>query len=409
MRGVLLVNGLGANLYSIGTATATGIEVLFTNDTVSFTRNGIARIEGRRAGKTLYHLNIQARNHTPKITTALRATKLLPLSIWHRRFGHVNNKTLLKMASLGCTNGLALFNDGVSTFCEGCVMGKMQRLPFKHGHEKATVPGQRIHSDICGPIQVTTPSGNRYFATFKDDYSNYCTTNLLKKKSEVTTALQNFVAKVKMQIHKDVKCIRSDNGGEYLNGELQEWLNNEGISHERSAPYTPQQNGVAERTNRTLMEAARSMLYEKKVPLELWGEAVMCATHIQNRKISGTNDVTPFELWTGSRPDVSYLRVFGSPAFVHIPDETRRKLDPKAVECLLVGYCEHSKAFRMWNPVTRKIIISRDVVFREDATYESGPINQTDYDSLFPLDEVTVVNIFFGLFYEHGNFMHFYF
>jgi hypothetical protein len=80
------------------------------------------------------------------------------------------------------------------------------------------------------------------------------------------------------------------------------------------------------------MEAARSMLYGKKVPLELWGEAVMCATHIQNRKISGTNDVTPFELWTGSRPDVSYLRVFGSPAFVHIPDETRRKLDPKAVD-----------------------------------------------------------------------------
>lgn len=124
MRVVLLVNGLGANLYSIGTATATGIEVLFTNDTASFTRNGIALKEGRQAGKTLYHLNIQARNHTPKITTALRAKKLLPLSIWHRRFGHVNNKTLLKMASLGCTNGLALFNDDISTFCEGCVMGK---------------------------------------------------------------------------------------------------------------------------------------------------------------------------------------------------------------------------------------------------------------------------------------------
>lgn len=323
MRGVLLVNGLGANLYSIGTATATGIEVLFTNDTVSFTRNGIALIEGRRAGKTLYHLNIQAMSHTPKTAIALRATKLLPLSIWHKRFGHVNNKTLLKMASLGCTSGLALFNDDLSTLCEGCIMGKMQRFPFKHGHEKATAPGQRIHSDICGPIQVTTPSGNRYFATFKDDYSSYCTTSLLKKKSEMATALQNFVTKVKNQIHKDVKCIRSDNGGEYLSSELQNWLNKEGISHERSAPYTPQQNGVAERTNRTLMEAARSMLYGKKVPLELWGEAIMCATHIQNRKISSTNDVTSFELWTGSRPDVSYFRIFGSPAFVHIPDETR--------------------------------------------------------------------------------------
>lgn len=87
--------------------------------------------------------------------------------------------------------------------------------------------------------------------------------------------------------------------------------------------------------------------------------------HIQNRKISSTNDVTPFELWNGLKPDVSYFRIFGSPAFVHVPDETRRKLYAKAVECILVGYCESSKSFRMWNPVKRKIIISRDVVFKK--------------------------------------------
>jgi hypothetical protein len=145
------------------------------------------------------------------------------------------------------------------------------------------------------------------------------------------------------------------------------------------------------------METARSMLYGKKVPLKLWGEKVMCSTHIQNKKIPRTNDVTPFDLWTGSRPDVSYFRIFGSPEFVHILDETRRKLDTKAVECLLVGYCENSKPFRMWNPFTRKIINSRDIVFREEATYESGSVNEANYDSLFPLDEVTVVNIFFSV------------
>lgn len=257
MRGVLLVNGLGANRYSIGTATATGIEVLFTKDFVSFTRNGVVRIDGRRAGKTLYHLNIQSVDRIPKTETALRTTKLLPLSTWHNRFGHVNNKTLLKMASLGCTNGLALFNDDLSTFCEQCILGKMQRFSFKLGHEKATSPGQRIHSDVCGPIQITTPNGNLFFATFKDDFSSYCTTKLLKKKSEVTIALQNFVATVKIK-SVDVNSIRSDNGGEYLSSELQS-LMNKGISHEKSTPYTPQQNGVAERTNRTLMEAARSM------------------------------------------------------------------------------------------------------------------------------------------------------
>ena len=149
---------------------------------------------------------------------------------------------------------------------------------------------------------MVTPGGNRYFVTFKDDFSSYCTTKLLKKKSEVAVALQNFVATVKNQKREGVRCIRTDNGGEYLSGELQGWLNKEGIKHEKST----QQNGVAERTNRTLMEAARSMLYGKKVPLELWGEAIMCATHIQIRKISSSNDMTPFELWNGTKPDVSY-------------------------------------------------------------------------------------------------------
>lgn len=140
--------------------------------------------------------------------------------------------------------------------------------------------------------------------------------------------------------------------------------------------------------NRTIVEAARSMLHEKKFPLELWGEAVLCATHIINRSISSASDVTPFELWRGCKPDVSYFRIFGSPAFVHVPEESRRKLDPKAVECILVGYCENTKSFRMWNPATRRIIISRDVVFKEDGFFKDAPsVPASDYEALFPLDE----------------------
>lgn len=400
MRGVLLVNGLGANLYSIGTATATGIEVLFSNNTVSFTRDGVTLMEGRRAGKTLYHLNIQAKEHPLMIGTALKAVKLQPLSVWHQRFGHVNCRSILKMASLGCANGLALFNDNPSAVCEGCVFGKMHRASFKLGHKRAVSPGERIHSDLCGPFQVTTPSGNRFFATFKDDYSSWCSTRLLKNKSELASALQEFVVQVKNQTGRGVKIIRSDNGGEYLSNDLRSWLAEKGIQHERSTPYTPQQNGVAERMNRTIVEAARSMLHGKKVPLELWGEAVLCATHILNRSISSVHNVTPFELWNGCKPDVSYFRVFGSPAFVHVPDESRRKLDPKAIEGILVGYCESSKAFRIWSKTTRKIIISRDVVFKEDAIpRDMLSTNKEDYDSLFPLEENSLVIWSFFYFY----------
>ena len=136
------------------------------------------------------------------------------------------------------------------------------------------------------------------------------------------------------------------------------------------------------------MEAARSMLHGKKVPLELWGEAIMCATHVLNRTITSNKDVTPFELWRGCKPDVSYFRIFGSPAFTHVPDELRRKLDPKAVECIFVGYCENSKSFRMWNPATRRIIISRDVIFKEETVNQEVSLEEAaDYDSFFPLEK----------------------
>ena len=134
----------------------------------------------------------------------------------------------------------------------------------------------------------------------------------------------------------------------------------------------------------------------RRSQLELWGEAIMCATHIQNKKISSTNDMTPFELWNVTKPDMSYFKIFGWPAFAYVPDETRCKLDPKAVGCILVGYCEDFKSFRMWNPVTRKVIISRDVVFKEDAVYEGVTVSgEANYDSLFPLEKTSVVNVIF--------------
>jgi hypothetical protein len=101
------------------------------------------------------------------------------------------------MASLGCANGLVLFNDNSSAVCDGCVLGKMNRLPFGLGHEKAPTPGLRIHSDVCGPLQVVTPGGNRYFVTLKDDHSGWCVTQLLKSKSEAAVAIQDFIAHVK--------------------------------------------------------------------------------------------------------------------------------------------------------------------------------------------------------------------
>lgn len=175
MRGVLYVPNLGTNLYSIGTATDAGSQVLFTNNKVLLSRDGVVLMEGERAGKTLYHLNIQAEECEPASYSALLSSaRVEPLSLWHQRFGHISCKTVLKMASLGSTNGLALFNDKLrsSSPCRGCLLGKMHRLSFKTGRTRASVIGQLIHSDVCGPMQVPTPNGCNYFVIFKDVCAN---------------------------------------------------------------------------------------------------------------------------------------------------------------------------------------------------------------------------------------------
>ena len=187
---------------------------------------------------------------------------------------------------------------------------------------------------------------------------------------------------------KVAKILRSDGGGEFCSKEIEDWLAKAGIVHQVTPPYTPQLNGVAERTNRTVVESARSQMYWKKVPLELWGLAIQCASYVQNRAISSTGKVTPFERWYGREPDVSHLRTFGSLAFAHVPDEKRKKLDPKATEGIMVGYGDSSRVYKIWDPVSRTIITSRDVVFEETLKFESpGVSEESDYYSLLPLPQ----------------------
>ena len=394
MRGVLFVPGLGINLYSIGSATDAGIEVHFANNTVVFSHNKVVIMEGKRAGKeALYHLNIRAKEYYPRTEQALKGVRVEPLSIWHQRFGHLNNKSLLKMASMGSVKGLALFKDQLDSSgnCRGCLQGKMCRAPFTSTRIKATGVGQVIHSDVCGPIQVPTPFGERFYVAFKDEFSGWTEIKLIRNKCEVPKAFKDFSAKVETETGKKVKILRSDGGGEYIGTELKDWLEKAGIAHQVTPPYTPQLNGVAERANRTIVESARSQMYGRKVPLELWGLAMQCAVYVQNRSTPSASKVTPFELWFKRKPDISHLKVFGCLVFVHVPDEKRRKLDSKAVEAMMVGYVEGSTScYQIWDPTKRKLTTSRDVTFEEQSMVDM-PGSQTateeqDYYSILPTE-----------------------
>ena len=168
-----------------------------------------------------------------------------------------------------------------------------------------------------------------------------------------------------------IKCFRSDRGGEFTSLEFNEFCTEHAIKRQLTAAYTPQQNGVAERKNRTMMNMVRSMLFEKHLPKIFWPEAVNWTTHVLNRSPTmAVMNQTPEEAWSGSKPSVDHFRVFGCVAHVHIPDVKRTKLDAKSFTCVLLGLSEESKAYRLYDPVAKKVVISRDVVFEEDKSWD---------------------------------------
>lgn len=167
---------------------------------------------------------------------------------------------------------------------------------------------------------MSTPSGNRYVMHLIDDFSRYTVTFLLKQKSEAADRIKGYVRWTENQFGRKMQIIRSDGGGEFDNKELRKFYKDEGIKVQFTTPYSPQQNGVAERKNRSSTEMATCLLINAGLPKRFWGEAVLTATYLQNRQPSRSISKTPYELWWGKEPDLQHLRVFGSEAFVHIPD-----------------------------------------------------------------------------------------
>ncbi len=305
---------------------------------------------------------------TPAVKATVQPTpaQLQEAKLWHRRFGHLSMSSLAKLVSMVegiSTTATAFIADPL---CEPCIKAKMARAPFTSSDAASSSILQVLHMDLSGPIEPPTIGGARYLATFTDDYSKWCEVKLLQHKSGLAAALEHVVLLLENQSGKTLKAIRSDRGGEFVNWKVDAFLSSKGIAHQKTVPYSPQQNGVAERMNRTLMDKARAMLFESDLQLNLWGEAAMTACYLRNRSPAAGISMTPFEAFWGKKPDVSNLRVFGCAVWAKVPDQFRKKLDPKAVKGIFVGYAEGNKGYRVWlRDKPRKITTSRDVVFDE--------------------------------------------
>lgn len=286
--------------------------------------------------------------------------------LWHERYGHLSHRGLKTLMNKSMVRGLPTF-DVQNLTCTDCMVGKQSRNAIpKKSTWRAKEVLELVHSDICGPISPISSSGKRYIMSLIDDYSRKAWVYFLKEKSEAFYSFKCFKERAETETGRKLKCLRTDRGGEYTSHEFEDYCKEHGIRRQLTTAYTPQQNGIAERKNRTVMNMVRSMLSAMKVPRIFWAEAVNWTFYILNRcPTVAVKDATPQEAWSGIKPTVEHFRVWGSIAHVHIPDAHRSKLDDKSTTCVMFGFSEESKGYRLYNPKTKKMVTSKDVVFEE--------------------------------------------
>ena len=279
---------------------------------------------------------------------------LTDAELWHARLGHPSLFVLKKM-------GLP---SQLPRPCVVCPQAKMTQKPHQDIKQNYK-PLDRISFDLMGPIEPEALGGHRYVVTAVDAATKACKVHLAPTKDAAAGFVKETISWFEQRGGCSVKAIRTDRGSEFLNKELMEWLKDHGIIHEKTAGYEPQQNGQAERLNRTLMEGTRALLMQSNMPHPLWGEAVRTVAYVRNLvPAKGTGDKSPAKLLTGSSIDLNLLKVWGCKALVHVPEEKRTgKLAPRAQEAVFIGY-ENSSTYRFL--VNGQLVLSRTATFFEN-------------------------------------------
>ena len=270
--------------------------------------------------------------------------------------------------------------------CETCTLTKSARIINREPQTQATRRLERVYTDICGPFQQLTLNGERYILTFIDEYSRKSWIYLTKTRTELYTIAAEWQKEVERQSNEELLAVRSDNAREYHALAKRLWKQS-GVRSEFTTPYTPEQNGVAERLNRTLTSRIRAMLLGAGLPTKLWGEAAHTANYIYNRtpRQYDGHHYTPEEIWTGTKPDLEHLRVFGCVAYAQLAQEQRKKLDDTSIQGIFVGYTPTYRQYRVYDPV--KNVVGRYSTVRFDETTMGGVIYSQDQGSI---DELAI-------------------
>jgi len=392
LENVLHIPDFEYSLLSVSAMDKKGISTTFANGDVSI-RKGDTNVATGKLNGSLYVIE------TKPVRLPKENALVASLQLWHERLGHVDKRGISQMANRKVVDGLKIGGPATESICDDCAKGKASKanIPKIRTSSRASGMLDRVHSDVCGPLEVPSLGGSRYFVTFIDEHSNWVTIYLLKQKSEVAGCFLQFEKYAERQTGRKIKRLRSDRGGEYLSNTLTSYFKHEGIVHELTAAYNPQQNGIAERFNRTSLNMVRSMLLHFSIPKPFWAEALSTAVYIRNRVTSTAlpSDMTPHHIWHNRSPSVKHLRVFGCKCWYTLPKAAVQKLDARGRPAIFVGYADTSKAYRVIDAETRKMIVSRDVTFDEKhrGKFEDDPENSKpdtmDIDDMIKIDPPT--------------------
>ncbi|GJV35584.1 putative ribonuclease H-like domain-containing protein [Tanacetum coccineum] len=401
IKRVYYVEGLNHNLFSVGQFCDADLEVAFRKSTC-FVRDlqGNDLLSGNR-GSDLYTISLQETTSSTPICLLAKASPTQAW-LWHRRLSHLNFDYINLLSKKDIVIGLPKLKYVKDQLCSSCEVSKAKRSSFK----SKTVPSSKgrlnlLHMDLCGPMRVASINGKKYILVIVDDYSRYTWTLFLRSKDETPEVLKDFLTMIQRNLQAPVISVRTDRGTEFLNKTLNAFFKEEGIEHQTSTPRTPEQNGVVERRNRTLVEAARTMLSASKLPLFFWAEAIATACYTQNRSIIiPTHEKTAYHIINDRKPSIKHLHIFGCTCYLTRDGENLDKMKEKGDTCILVGYSTKSKGYRVYNKRTRLIVESIHLRFDEFkemsetsvANDTSGLVPQrhkaSDYDNPDPAPEL---------------------
>lgn len=354
LKNVQYIPDISTNLISVSQVVKKGFEVIFNANGCTIHDMHKNIVATGSLIDNIFKLDIDSKQF------AYSAKNESDPMLWHRRFGHASMNKLKLLMNINVKDDIK---------CIACSKGKTARKPFKENGTRATKLLELIHSDVCGPISIESMGGAKYFVSFIDDFSKKVFVFTMKQKSEVFNKFIEFKRMVENQCETKIKKFRSDNGKEFINKNFENLFKSSGIKHEKSTPYTPQQNGVAERMNRTLIEKVRCMIYDSNINKNFWAEALLAAVDIVNALPNrSNNNKSPDFIWYGKNTKFDNFKIFGSKAMVLKPAQHRSKLDAKTHECIFLRYANDAKAFRLFDMTTKKIVISRDVTFLESET-----------------------------------------